>query len=141
MEFEIPSAELDDWLGELKPYQQNTMKQLLSSSSGPEEAAEKWVTACGAESVIPFGGDRDTRPFWEHLKHEFRKFLCDDNAYAEEKRALFAEGPVARAVLISVLSAAIGATIGYAATLLAPPVAILLWTVCRIGRNAYCSGG
>ena len=31
MEFEIPGAELDEWLAELKPYQQNTMKQLLCS--------------------------------------------------------------------------------------------------------------
>ena len=139
MSFDVPVAKLDEWLSELKPYQKNTISELLKHLS-PEEAAEKWITASGSGNIIPFGGARDTRPFWDRFQDEFKKFLCDEKAYANDKKALFSEGPIAKALLISIVSAAIGATIGYTATLLAPAVAILLFTIGKIGLNAYCNG-
>jgi len=139
-DLKIPSGDIDDWLSELKPYQKNTMLQILNSCS-PEEAPEKWITATGHENTIPFGGSRDTKPFWDKFRSEFKRFICDDNAYAEDKKALIAESSITKPILISVISAAIGATIGYTATLLAPAVAILLCTVGKIGKNAYCKEG
>jgi energy-coupling factor transporter transmembrane protein EcfT len=72
---------------------------------------------------------------------EFRKFLCDDTAYVEEKKVLLAENPVGKAILVSTISAAIGATIGFTATLLAPAVTVLLCTVGKMGIRAYCEKG
>jgi len=139
-ELKIPNGDIDDWLSELKLYQKNTVLKILTSCS-PEEAAEIWITATGHENTIPFGGSRDTKPFWDKFKAEFKKFICDDNSYAEEKKALMAESSVTKSILIGVISAAIGAAIGYTATLLAPAVAILLCTVGKIGKNAYCKDG
>jgi hypothetical protein len=136
---EIPQADVDDWLNVLKPYQRSTLRAFLKDAS-PETAAERWLSAAGSPNIVPFGGTHDTKPFWDKFKSEFRRFVCDDAAYVEEKKALSGEGPVSKALLVSVVSAAIGATIGYAATLLAPAVTLLLCAVGKMGRNAYCAG-
>lgn len=138
--FEIPDGNIEEWLGVLKPYQRNTLKTFLQNAS-LEEAAGKWLRSTGSPNIVPFGGNIDTKPFWERFLTEFRKFICDDNAYVEEKAALRGQGPISKALLVSVVSSAIGASIGYTATLLAPAVTLLLCSVGKISRNAYCSDG
>jgi hypothetical protein len=133
----IPDADLDEWLGVLKPYQRSAINTFLKEVS-PEEAAQRWLGATGSPNIAPFGGMRDTKPFWDKFKAEFKRFICDDEAYLDEKKALHVEGPVNKAMLVSAVSAAIGATIGYTATLLAPAVTILLCTVGKMGLNAFC---
>ena len=137
---QIPDANIAEWLGVLKPYQRTTLEVFLEGAT-PEEAAERWLGSTGSPNIIPFGGPHDTKPFWERFKDEFRKLVCDDNAYLEEKKALDTQGPIGKAVLVSAVSAAIGATIGYSATLLAPAVTLLLCAVGKMGRNAYCNAG
>jgi hypothetical protein len=134
----IPNAELTEWLAVLKPYQRNAITTFLKDMS-PEQAAERWLGATGSPNIIPFGGNRDTKPFWESFRAEFRKFICDDKAYVEEKKALQVEGQVNKALLVSAVSAAIGATIGFTATLLVPAVTIMLCIVGKMGINAYCA--
>ena len=139
MPLEIPQAEAEEWSALLKPYQRTTIRAFVSESS-IEEAAKKWLSATGSPNIVPFGGSRDTKPFWDRFATEFKKFVCDDNAYTEEKKALGAESAPIKAILISAVSAALGATLGYSATLLAPAVALLLCIVGKMGKNAYCSG-
>jgi hypothetical protein len=134
---QIPDEPIDQWLHELKPYQKTTLSVFLKNAS-LEEAAEKWLASTGSPNIVAFGGERDSKPFWERFKTELRKFICDDNSYVEEKKALAAEGSINKAILISAVSAAIGATIGYSATLLAPAVAILLCAIGKMGLHAYC---
>ena len=135
---DIPDAEPEEWLKELKPYQRSILQVFLQDAS-PEEAAEKWLESTGSPNIISFGGNRDSKPFWDRFKCEFRKFICDDDSYVEEKRALNEESTVSMILLVSMISAAIGATIGFAATLLAPAVTLLLCTVGKMGRNAFCA--
>ena len=137
---QIPDADIAEWLGVLKPYQRTTLEVFLEGAT-PEQAAERWLGSTGSPNIIPFGGPHDTKPFWERFKDEFRKFVCDDNTYLEEKKALDTQGPIGKAVLVSAVSAAIGATIGFSATLLAPAVTLLLCAVGKMGRNAYCNAG
>lgn len=125
IDLQIPDCKLGEWLFELKPYQRNTIQQLLATMP-PEEVAKKWIMASGSQNIVPFGGIRDNGPFWDRFKSEFKKFICDDDAYVGEKKSLLAEGPITKALLISTTSAAIGASIGYTATLLAPTCAVLL---------------
>lgn len=135
---EIPDGDLDDWLKELKPYQADSLRVMLEHSE-PEEVAQKWITSRGPGSIEPFGGTRDTQPFWDRFRAEFRKFICDDQSYRDEKAALLEQGPISRALLVSAVSAAVGATIGYSAALLAPAITLLLSLVAKMGKNAYCS--
>lgn len=133
----IPDGDLDEWLSVLKPYQESTLRSFLLTAD-PEGVAERWLAATGSPNIAPFGGARDTKPFWERFQTELRTFLCDDDAYAEEKKALSGESQIGKAVFVSVISAALGATMGFAAALLAPAVAILLCVVGKVGLNAYC---
>lgn len=137
---QVADGDIGDWLAELKPYQRSTLQVFLATST-PEEAAERWLSSTGSPNIVPFGGPHDSKPFWNRFKEEFRKFVCDDDAYVEERKSLIAQGPVSTAVMISVVSATIGATIGYSATLLAPAVALSLCAIGKIGVNAYCSAG
>ena len=90
---QIPDADIAEWLGVLKPYQRTTLATFLEGAT-PEQAAERWLGSTGSPNIIPFGGPHDTKPFWERFKDEFRKFVCDDNAYLEEKKALDTQGPI-----------------------------------------------
>jgi hypothetical protein len=139
MSLDIPSADPAEWIELLKPYQRNTITAFVSQGS-LEDAAKKWLSATGSPNIVPFGGSGDTKPFWDRFATEFKKFVCDDAAYTEEKKALGSESAPIKALLISAMSAAIGATLGYAATLLAPAVALLLCIVGQMGKNAYCAG-
>ncbi|WJI15094.1 hypothetical protein MWN52_15960 [Pseudoxanthomonas winnipegensis] len=136
---EIPAGSLDEWLEPLKPFQRSHLAAFLAHEE-PEAAAQDWLSSTGSSQIIPFGGVPNPNPFWDRFRLEFRRFVCDDSAYVEEKQALIAEaGPATKAILISGISAAIGATIGYSATLLAPAVALLLYVIAKMGLRAYCN--
>jgi len=134
---EIPNDSFDVWLKELKPYQANSIKQLALNNE-IEEVAKIWITTQGNDSTVPFGSVQDTSPFWNNFKDEFKKFLCDDSSYSEEKKLLQKENQPMRTILISTISSSIGATIGFSGAILAPAIVIMLSTVGKMGIKAYC---
>ena len=138
--FDIPDESIDAWIQELKTYQRSTLNTFLSNRS-PEEAAELWLTTIGSRNIAGFGGSvvPDGKPFWEKFKAECRRFICDDNAYVADKDAFRHEVPVSKDLIISVMSSAIGSHLGTAGTLIAPAVTLILFTVGRLGRSAYCA--
>lgn len=137
MDFTVPDVTLDEWISELKPYQKNSINQLLANKE-PEEVAKAWLTSQGAINTIHFGGVKDSKPFWDNFINEFNKFLCDERAYKEEKERLKGEIPVSKTILIYVISATLGAKIGFSAALFAPAVTLLLFSVGKMTKNAYC---
>ena len=58
--------------------------------------------------------------------------------YKKEREKLNAESTMTKQLFISMISAALGAVLGYTATLLAPAVTVMLYSVGKIGLNAYC---
>jgi len=136
----IQDITLENWLSELKAYQRNSIVTLIDEY-GEENAVEKWLSANGPKDNVPFGGlqSTDTKPFLDKFKTEFKKFVCNHPDYDEERKKLNMESPVVKAIWISVISAALGATLGFAATLLAPVVAVMLSLVGKMGLNAYCA--
>jgi len=136
----IQNINLEDWVSELKTYQKKTI-EILIAEYGEEEAVEKWLSANGPKDNIPFGGvqSNDSKPFLDRFKTEFKKFICNHPDYEEEREKLNMESPVVKAIWISVISAALGAVLGFAATLLAPVVAIMLSIVGKMGISAYCA--
>lgn len=133
----IENSSLDEWLDTLKPYQQSTIRA-LTSSNDEVEVAKKWLSAQGPSSTVGFGGISNPEPFFDRFMDEFRKFICGDEKYAEFREKLGSESSVVKAVYVSVISAALGATLGFTAALLAPAVAILLHAVGKVGLNAWC---
>ena len=136
---DIPNSSVQDWIAELKPYQSSSMTFLIENYDA-EEAIKRWLSANGPSSTIQFGGAGNSpEPFFDRFKEEFRKFVCGDESYEKYRRQLLAETPIANTFYISCISAALGATLGYAATLLAPAVAVMLHIVGAMGVHAYCN--
>jgi hypothetical protein len=131
---------LDEWLSVLKPYQINSIKALINTH-GEEKAAEIWISANGPSNIAQFGGvHQTTQPFFDNFKTEFRKFVCGHPDYESYRKQLDSQSEIINAIYVSVISAAIGATLGFAAALLAPAVAILLSVIGKMGVKAYCTG-
>lgn len=134
-----PEDSLEAWTNELKPYQRKIITQLLIKQNNDiQKVAESWLTISGSPSIIAFGGIKTSTPFWQNFRNEFYSFLCDDSKYIDIKKSLAEEAPVGKALLISSISGAIGATLGFSAALLTPVVALLLYLVAKMGMNAYC---
>lgn len=138
MSIDIPYYKIDDWILELKPYQSNAIKQLLKNNK-PEDVAKTWLTTQGASNTIHFGGIRDLKPFWDNFVTEFNKFICDENEYVNERDGIQKQSPISKGMLIFGISAALGAKIGLATALIAPVVTLLLFTVGKMTKNAYCA--
>jgi hypothetical protein len=139
--FVVDDAPLDEWLSALKPYQEKHIRALLDSGRTVEEAADLWVSAKGLDGTIVFGGSRDSKPFLDRFKAEFKKFICGDQAYDEERKKLVGIGSAGKTAVISGISTAIAPHVGASAVLLIPSVALLLHVVGKIGIRAWCAEG
>jgi hypothetical protein len=136
---EIPNYPINEWIAELKPYQSSSILMLLENYE-VEEVMQRWLSANGPTSTVKFGGNGNSpEPFVDRFKEEFRKFVCGDPSYDQYRENLLLESPVAKAMLISTISAALGATLGYTAALLAPAVAVMLHIVGAVSLNAWCN--
>jgi len=138
--FVIPNDSIESWLQTLKPYQRATIDHFMLTMSA-EAAAEKWLTTIGSPNIAGFGGGttQDTKPYWDKFKAECRRFICDDSAYADEKKEILSASGVSKPVLVSTMSGLIGATLGTPGTLIAPAITLVLFTIGSIGRKAYCA--
>jgi hypothetical protein len=133
---EIPQLALSDWTSTLKVYQKTSMDTLLSNNA-EEEAAKLWLSANGVAATKQFGGGASD-PFWDRFASEFKEFICGNEKYEKEREQLSSQAPIANALFVSVISGAIGSSLGFAASLLAPAVAVLLFLVGKVGIGAYC---
>lgn len=134
----IPNIGIDSWLEVLKPYQQQSLQQLISQH-GEEKAAQIWLTAKGVSSTKHFGGiDTNDNEFWDRFKAEFKSFICGDDKYDSQRAQLVSQAPIAHAVFLSIVSGALASTLGFAASLLAPAIVIMLNLVSKMGVNSYC---
>lgn len=134
----IEDFPLEEWISALKPYQSSSISQ-MAAELGEEEAAKNWLSANGPSSTVGFGGASNPEPFYDRFMEEFKKFICGDECYEEFRAQLGAESPIVKSIYISVIASALGAALGYTATLLAPAVAILLHLVGAMGVNAWCA--
>lgn len=134
---QIPQLELAEWVETLKIYQRKSIDELLEKNDA-ETAAKLWLSANGASSTKQFGGNGNPEPFWDRFVAEFKSFICGDEKYNKDRERLSSQTPIPHEIFVSVISGAIGSTIGFAASLLAPVVAILLYQVGKLGIAAYC---
>lgn len=138
----LPTFSLDELLAALKPYQRNSIATLIAAH-GEEEAAKKWLAANGPSSTQQFGGQQqgNPQPFWERLMAEFRLFVCGDKKYKKDRDKLLAQATPTAMFVVSGVSSVIASTLGLAAALITPAIAILLHIVSKIGINAWCEVG
>lgn len=138
----IPTFDFDELLKALKPYQADAIST-LRDKHGEEEAAKLWLSAKGPSDTQKFGGNNtfDSKPFWDKFNEELRLFICGDKKYKKEREKLLADAKPVSLVLISGISGLLGSTLGFAPSLLAPAVAMMLYTIGKVGVNAWCKCG
>jgi hypothetical protein len=128
-----------DWISALPPYQRDIVNTLLAQGKTPEEVATAWLSAAGPANTFPFGTRQGTTLFFEKLLDEVEAFFCRDDQYVEDKKKLLTGADTTKAFIVSVISAAIAPRVGAAAPCITTPVALILLTVGRMGRNAWCA--
>ncbi|EHG7580794.1 hypothetical protein J5Y39_000969 [Citrobacter sedlakii] len=137
----VPNESSEAWLSTLKDYQSSSVRFFLEQ--GEERALELWLSSSGPESVSPFGGDKSITPkeksYIDMFKSEFKLFICGSDKYIEERERLSNIAGDVKTYLVSVISAAIAATLGTTVAFITPAVVIALMTVSKMGVNAWCS--
>jgi hypothetical protein len=103
----------------------------------------QWIDEIGvaiAQGVEPITFIRPLS-LWERVKNEIHILLCtDDTKYAELRRKLSIKGSYTPTLIVDMISVAVGANVGAAAVAVVPLVALCLFGVLQVGKNAYCLG-
>lgn len=132
--------EPDAFLEALPGYQRDLLEQ-LGVRQDPEAAASAWLSAAGAPNTFQLGGSNQTADtsFSSRLKAEIRLFLCDEEAYAEDRDKIVRQGEITHVALVWGIAVALEPAMGSSSVFLAVPTAALLVVVSRIGLQAWCS--
>lgn len=139
---EIENIPLDDWLKPLKPYQRNTIEQLVAKY-GEEKAAEEWINARGPMQTVTFGGisedSNNKKNYWNRLRNEFDKLICGHLDYQNEHDKFVAAGKPIGLWAVACIADWIAPAVGMSATMLIPAIALILSTTAKMGGKAYCA--
>ncbi len=84
------------------------------------------------------------KDYWGSLKAELREFICTNSEkYSADRERIRAIEPTISKAVIPAIAAAVGSTLGIAAGVATPFVAIALFGATKIGVNTWCraSGG
>lgn len=142
---DLPDAPLDQWLDALPSYQRDYIRALLPMQHDDVTAvAQTWLTTDGPSDTRAFGGINQPKPFWDNLLMELTKFLCtEDPAYAGERSQLAkhlhpSKGKTDLKAVVIYLAGVLAAKLGVLAALLLPPLALLLYAVCKMSVRAWC---
>lgn len=128
-----------NWWYDLPVYQRVSIKNLLDSGLSEEDAAAMWLSRTGPDNNFAFGAGSPGANFLSSVQTEFRKFLCGDSAYDDLRRDAKSAWNGTKLPVVAAIAAGIGATIGVAAAVIMPVVALLLSAAARIGLQAWCN--
>lgn len=85
----------------------------------------------------------DSRPekkYWDYVKTEMRLFLCtDDKKYKSLWKQIDGMQKRSTTAVVGIIAAFLGSLLGAPATILAGFVAVCLYAVLKVGKEAYCS--
>lgn len=130
-----------DLIASLSGYQQELVMCLIEQAGGDyNAAADNWLSA-SPSNTYKFGGEkRHSSIFREKVFEELEKFICgcDDGRYSKERKELEEHADYSKEVIISVISAAIGNSIGVASVYIAPVIVLLLLSIGKVVKNAWC---
>ncbi|HUG22641.1 hypothetical protein [Piscinibacter sp.] len=97
------------------------------------------VSPTASVGGAPVEDRRPARSYWEAVKTEMHLFLCsNDKRYRELWKRIDALEGKGTTALVGVIATFLGASIGAPATLIAGFVAVCLYGVAKLGKEAYC---
>lgn len=138
---EFLQLDRDTLISSLEVYQQKLVRDLIANTGGDyNKAADNWLSA-SPSNTAQFGGEhKRSSLFREKVFEELEKFICgcDDGRYDNAREELNKYGDMTKETIISVMSAAIGGTIGVAGAFVAPIIVFILLSLGQITKNAWC---
>ena len=79
------------------------------------------------------------KEWWPKVKYEFHVFLCtDDKKYENLRKKLADSGSATSTTILSAISAAIGSSLGFEAGAIIGLMAVCIYGLIKIGKEAYC---
>lgn len=98
------------------------------------------MSPTASENGAPAGPDpRPDRKYWDFVKEEMHVFLCkDDKRYKDLWKSINALQKKSTTAIVGLIAAYLGGLISAPATLLAGFVAVCLYGIAKIGKEAYC---
>ena len=138
---ELLLANDDELISSLDVYQQELVKSLIENTNGNYNvAADKWLSA-SPSNTFKFGGEKKlSSVFRDKVFEELEKFICgcDEGRYSKERDEIDGHVDTKKETIISIMSAAIGGTIGVAGAYVAPIIVLLLLGIGKVVKNAWC---
>lgn len=131
-------GEAKEWLNTLPAYQLQRVEALLHRGLSEEKIAELWVTA-NIENTAFFGTEGRKSIFLASIKKELWSYICDADAYVEEKKKWLSCGEIVKTSFISCVTFAIAPKLGASAVFIAPVIALLFCTISRVSLAAWCN--
>lgn len=77
--------------------------------------------------------------FWKRVKIEFNKLVCGHSQYEKEGQDFFVYGKFFSLATASAMASSISQVVDVPIYVLTPTIALMLNSIMKIGRNAYCS--
>lgn len=135
------SGDLDVWLSGLAPAERSLVDEVVASHDSLEDAARAWLGGTAGVNLAPYGASRGGSVFFDRFVNEIRELLCTNSEkYANERselQTLVSNGK--QAVAASSITLALASTLGIAAALLGPAIAVMLALIAKMGVRAWCS--
>lgn len=77
--------------------------------------------------------------FWPCVKREFDKLVCGQSPYEKENQDYYVFGKFFSLATASAIATSISPVLSIPVYVLTPTIALMLNSMMKIGRNAYCS--
>ncbi len=91
----------------------------------------------GRTDVIEFQSNYHL--FWNNLKLEFDKLVCGESTYKSENQDYYTMGRFYSLATASAMASTLQPILNIPVYILTPTIALMLHSMFKIGRNAYCS--
>lgn len=135
---ELFDVEPNSWLDALPTYQKKIINALYEKHNNYEDVAQAWLSA-SLTSTAPFGTEKKKNILFEKFLDEIEAFFSGDEKYEQERLSILGEKGAVQTYVISSISIALAPYFQTSSVFLAPVVSITLFSITKMGINAWLS--
>lgn len=124
---------------ELLPnYAKNIIVRLRQSGKTDQEIYKIWLDDYNNANISPYGAPGPDRHLGERIETELRELICGKERYTDLRKEVLEKWKTHKSAVLMSISAAIGATVGLASTVILVSVALFINVIASIGMNIWC---
>lgn len=126
----------NEWLMALPDFQTKIINTLFQQSKDYENVAETWLNV-ESDNTSPFGSNKREKIPYKLVVDEVELLLRGDTKYCDTIKTLKSQETIIKGMIIISISNSIAPSIGTASIFIAPVIAIILFTISKVGKNAW----